>query len=62
MPRGSGAPVLMLQGSGEVEIVPDRAQGSAALMTSWGSGEAKTATRGTYLAQDLSARLRRDRG
>jgi hypothetical protein len=28
MPRGSGAPVLTLQGSGETEIVPDRGQGS----------------------------------
>jgi hypothetical protein len=27
-PRGSGAPVLTLQGSGEAEIVPDRVQGS----------------------------------
>jgi hypothetical protein len=46
-PRGSGAPVLMLQGSG-------------ALMTSWSSGEAKTVARGAYLARDLSARLGRD--
>jgi hypothetical protein len=36
IPRGSGAPVLMLQGSGEAEIVPDGAQGSEGLMTSWG--------------------------
>jgi hypothetical protein len=41
MPRGSGAPVLMLPGSDEAEIVLDRAQGSGALMTSWGSGEAE---------------------
>jgi hypothetical protein len=41
MPRGSGAPVLTLQGSGEVEIVPNRARGSGALMTSWDSGEAE---------------------
>jgi hypothetical protein len=34
MPRGSGAPVLMLQGSGEAEIVPDGVQGSGTLMTS----------------------------
>jgi hypothetical protein len=32
--KGSGAPVLMLSGSGEVEIVPDRARGSGTLMTS----------------------------
>jgi hypothetical protein len=38
MPRGSGAPMLTLQGSGEAEIVPDRAQGSGALMMSWGLG------------------------
>jgi hypothetical protein len=38
MPRGSDAPVLTLQGSGESEIVLDRAQGSGALMTSWGLG------------------------
>jgi hypothetical protein len=37
-PRGSGAPVLIWQGSDEAEIVPDRAQGSGALMTSWGLG------------------------
>jgi hypothetical protein len=30
MPRGSGAPVLTLQGSGEAEIVPDGVQGSGA--------------------------------
>jgi hypothetical protein len=35
-PRGSGAPVLTLLGSGETEIVPDRAQGSGALIMSWG--------------------------
>jgi hypothetical protein len=40
-PRGSGAPVLILQGSGEAEIVPDGTQGLGALMTSWGSGEAE---------------------
>jgi hypothetical protein len=40
MPRGSGAPVLTLQGSGEAEMVPDGAQGSSALMTSWGSSDA----------------------
>jgi hypothetical protein len=33
MPRGSDTPVLTLQGSDEVEIVPDRAQGSSALIT-----------------------------
>jgi hypothetical protein len=33
MPRGSGAPVLTPWGSGEAEIVPDKAQGSCALMT-----------------------------
>jgi hypothetical protein len=38
MPRGSGAPVLMLWGSGEEEIVPDEVQGLGALMTSWGLG------------------------
>jgi hypothetical protein len=38
MPRGSGAPMLMLQGSGEAEIVPDRADGSGTLMTSRGLG------------------------
>jgi hypothetical protein len=38
MPRGSGAPVLTLQGSGKVEIILDRAQGSGALMRSWGLG------------------------
>jgi hypothetical protein len=37
-PRGSGAPVLTLPGSGEVEIIPGRAQGLGALMTSWGLG------------------------
>jgi hypothetical protein len=36
MPRGSGDPVLTLQGSDEAEIVPDGARGSGALMTSWG--------------------------
>jgi hypothetical protein len=41
MPKGSGALVLSLQGSGEAGIVSDRAQGSGALMTSWGSGEAE---------------------
>jgi hypothetical protein len=46
---GFDAPVLTLQGSGT-------------LMTSWGSDEAETATRGAYLARDLSVRLRRDRG
>jgi hypothetical protein len=49
MPRGSGAPMLMLQGS-------------SALMTSSGSSEAKTTAQGAYLAQDLSARLGRDGG
>jgi hypothetical protein len=62
MPRGSGVPVLTLQGSGEEEIVPDRAQGSGALMRSWGSSEVETAARGAYLVQDLSARLVRDEG
>jgi hypothetical protein len=62
MPRGLGAPVLTLPGSGEAEIVPDKAQGSSALMTSWGSGEAETIVRGAYLARDLSARLGRDGG
>jgi hypothetical protein len=38
MPRGSGALVLTLQGSGEAEVVPDGAQGSGALMMSWGLG------------------------
>jgi hypothetical protein len=42
-PRGLGAPALMLHGSGEAEIAPNRAQGSSALMTSWGSGEAEAA-------------------
>jgi hypothetical protein len=36
MSRGLGAPMLMLLGSNEVEIVLGRAQGSGALMTSWG--------------------------
>jgi hypothetical protein len=40
-PRGSGASVLILQGSGEAEIVPDGAQGLGALMMSWASGEAE---------------------
>jgi hypothetical protein len=40
-PRGSGAPVLTLSGSDEAEIVPDRAQGSSTLMTSWGLGRGK---------------------
>jgi hypothetical protein len=62
MPRGSGAPMLTLQGSGKAEIIPDRAQGSGALIMSWGSGEAETTARGAYLAQDLFARLGRDRG
>jgi hypothetical protein len=43
MLRGSGAPMLMLQGSGEAEIALDRAQGSSALMMSWGSSKAKAA-------------------
>jgi hypothetical protein len=38
MPRGSGAPMLILQGLGEAENVPDGVQGSGALMTSWGLG------------------------
>jgi hypothetical protein len=62
MPRGSAAPVLTLQGLGEAKIIPDRAQGSSALMTSWGSGEAKITVRDTYLTRDLSARLGRDGG
>jgi hypothetical protein len=37
--KGSGAPMLTLQGSNEAEIVPDRAQGWALLMTSWGLGQ-----------------------
>jgi hypothetical protein len=61
-PKGSGAPVLTLQGSDEAKVVPDRAQGSGALMTLWGSGEAETTARGAYLARDLSVRLRRDGG
>jgi hypothetical protein len=36
--KGSGAPVLTLQGLSEAEIVLDRAEGSGALMTSWGLG------------------------
>jgi hypothetical protein len=36
MLRGSGDPVLTLQGSDEAEIVPVGARGSGALMTSWG--------------------------
>jgi hypothetical protein len=39
MPRGSGDPVLMLQGLEEAKIVPDGAQGPGALMTSWGIGQ-----------------------
>jgi hypothetical protein len=62
MPRGLGAPVLTFQESGEAEIVPERAQGSGALMTSWGSDKVKTAARDTYLARDLSARLGWDGG
>jgi hypothetical protein len=38
MPRGSGTPMFMLQGSGEAEIVPDGVKGSSALMMSWGLG------------------------
>jgi hypothetical protein len=38
MLRGSGDPVLTLQGSGEAKIILDGAQGSSALMTSWGLG------------------------
>jgi hypothetical protein len=38
---GSVAPVHTLPGSGEAKIVPNRAQGSGALMMSWGSGEAE---------------------
>jgi hypothetical protein len=41
VPRGSGAPVPMLQGSGEAENAPNGLQGSGTLMTSWGSGEAE---------------------
>jgi hypothetical protein len=33
--------MLTLQGSGEVEIIPDRVQGSGALMTSWGLGRGR---------------------
>jgi hypothetical protein len=40
-PRGSGAPVLTLQWSGEAEIVPNGALGSGALMTSWGLGRGR---------------------
>jgi hypothetical protein len=61
-PSGSGTPVLTLPGSGKAEIVPDRAQGSSALMTSWGSGETKTAARGAYLTRVLSVRLGQDGG
>jgi hypothetical protein len=38
MPRGMDAPMLTLQESGEAKIVLDRAQGSGALMMSWGLG------------------------
>jgi hypothetical protein len=62
IPKGSGALMLTLQGSGETEIVPDGAQGSSALMMSWGSSEAKTATHGAYLSRDLSAKIGWDRG
>jgi hypothetical protein len=41
MLRGSGTPVLILQGSGEAEIVLNGAQGSGALIMSWGSGKAE---------------------
>jgi hypothetical protein len=54
--RGLGAPMLTLLGSGEAEIVPDRAQGSSALMMPWGLGEVETAARGAYLTLVLSAR------
>jgi hypothetical protein len=37
-------------------------RGSGALMTSWGSDEAEIIAQGTYLAQDLSARLEQDGG
>jgi hypothetical protein len=62
---GWGPPWLpvLLEGStcplGEAEV---RRGGSGALMTSWGSGEVEITAQGTYLAQDLSARLRRDGG
>jgi hypothetical protein len=38
VPRGSGAPVPMLEGSGEAENAPDGLHGLGALMTSWGLG------------------------
>jgi hypothetical protein len=38
VPRGSSAPVPMLEGSGEAKNAPDGLQGSGALMTSWGLG------------------------
>jgi hypothetical protein len=60
--EGRALPCLRCRGSGEAEIVPDRAQGSDALMTSWGSGETETAARGAYLTRDLSARFGRDGG
>jgi hypothetical protein len=42
MPRGSGTLVLTLQGSGKAEVVPDGAQGSGALMMSWGLGRGRS--------------------
>jgi hypothetical protein len=41
VPRGSGAPVPMLEGSGEAENAPDGLQGLGALMMSWGLGRGK---------------------
>jgi hypothetical protein len=38
-PRESGTPMLLLLGSGEAEVVPDRVLGSSALMTSMGLGQ-----------------------
>jgi hypothetical protein len=53
MPRGLGAPVLTWQGSVRAEIVPDGLQGSGALMTSWGSSEAKGVSTGDLTAGTL---------
>jgi hypothetical protein len=61
-PRGSGAPVLTLHGSSEAEIVPDRAQGSGTLMTSWARARWKLPPEAPISPRDLFAWLGWDRG
>jgi hypothetical protein len=53
VPRGSGAPVPVLQGLSEAENTPDGLQGSGALMTSWGSDEAKGVPEAWFSSQNF---------